>query len=151
MRLSCSCPRFFSLCSHSTPPAGDLGWLGHQGSTLIYWASYYRTITHWYFPPETSISFYPWLYSLSSAFLHCFALSRIMMFKKMIKKEEIKETPVGTNQEDCISSPLTFVYWKESNKALWVSRRRLFSYFILWPLCMQRHFFGTSYDLWETD
>lgn len=73
------------------------------------------------------------------------------MFKKMIKKEERNETPVGTKQEDCIGSPLTSVYWKENNKALWVSRRKLFSYFILWPLCMQRHFFGTSYDLWETD
>lgn len=80
-----------------------------------------------------------------------FAVSRIMMFKKMIKKEERNETPVGTKQEDCIGSPLTSVYWKENNKAVWVSRRKLFSYFILWPLCMQRHFFGTSYDLWETD
>lgn len=79
-----------------------------------------------------------------------FAVSRIMMFKKMIKREEINETTVATNQEDCISSPLTSVYWK-NNKALWVSRRRPFSYFILWPLCMRRHFFGTSYDLWETD
>ena len=52
-------PFFFSLCSHSTPPAEDLGWLGHQGSTLIYWASCYRTITHWYFSPEPSISFCP--------------------------------------------------------------------------------------------
>lgn len=32
-----------------------------------------------------------------------------MMFKKMIKKEEIKETPVGTNQE-IASAPLSLPY-----------------------------------------
>lgn len=42
---------------------------------------------------------------------------------------------------------LSAPYIKKDNKALWVSRCRLFSYFILWPL----HIFDISHDLWEID
>ena len=110
MRLSCSCPCFFSLCSHSTPPAGDLGWLGHQGSTLIYWASCYRIITHWYFPPESSISFYPWLYKASVQPFHIvFAVSRIMMFKRWSKRKKWMKPQLGQSRK-IASAPLSLLY-----------------------------------------
>lgn len=133
--------------SHFTTLSWGLGWHdtraspGYLGFMLQKHHSWELSTSTCLFPStQGSIAW------IQSSFYVVFATSRVMTFKKMVKKEEISETPVGTNWDDGTGTPLSSIYWKESNKALWFSRCRLLSYFVLWPCFI----FDISYDLLET-